>query len=750
MRFLILTQYFPPENGAPQVRLAALTRELRRLGHEVEVATAMPNYPTGEILGGYRGALYRREEWEGVPVHRVWLYASMGAGFRRLVSYASFAATSLVALSRAQRPDYLFVESPPLSLSLPAILAAAIWRVPVILNVADLWPDSVRELGIMQDGLALRAAERLERWLYHRSTYVTAVTEGIRATLVEQKGVPASKVLLLTNGVDTEMFHPGPPEPDLARELGWEAKRVFLYGGTLGIAQGLTVALDAMQMLQERAPEVMLAFIGDGSERKALEAAARERALSNVRFYDARPPEYLARLYRCAAAGFASLRDLPLFASARPSKIFPAMASAKPVIYSGAGEGARLIERACAGLVVRPEDPGALADAVVRLASNLALAADLGANGRRFVDAELTWRRLVGRWLDDLQERQCANSVAGNLRVRRASATALRVLHVIPGEPTGGTMIFAKRQVAALERAGTTGETFYLGSRTDPSVLARDGLRIRRLARSFRPHIIHAHYGTVTAALCACVRPAPLVISFRGSDLNPVYVGGRVRARLARLLSQCAALRATRIICMSTSLREQLWSRRTRVAVIPDGIDLDTFRPRPRDEVRRELGWALEDRVVVFNVGNNPQTKRLDLAEAAFARARAVRADLHLRLINGNEPPLRVAKLLNAADCLMVTSDHEGSPNIVKEALACDLPVVSVDVGDVAERLAGVTPSRVAERSARALAEALLEVVGQDARCNGVAAVRELSLDHIANRVLAVYHDAMVASVAPI
>src|SRR5205807_9750314 len=163
VRFLILTQYFPPEHGAPQVRLAAFARELRRLGHEVEVATAMPNYPTGEIFDGYRKAFYLREDWEGVPVHRVWLYASMGAGFKRLVNYGSFTATSLLALWRARRPDYLFVESPPLFLSLPAILAATVWRVPVIFNVADLWPDSVRELGIMKDGPILRAAERLER-----------------------------------------------------------------------------------------------------------------------------------------------------------------------------------------------------------------------------------------------------------------------------------------------------------------------------------------------------------------------------------------------------------------------------------------------------------------------------------------------------------------------------------------------------------------------------------------------------------
>jgi colanic acid biosynthesis glycosyl transferase WcaI len=426
MRFLILTQYFPPEIGAPPVRLAAVAQGLHGLGYEVEVATAMPNYPMGRIFDGYRGTLYRLEDWEGITVHRVWAYPSVGVGLQRLLNYGSFAATSLFALVRARRPDYLFVESPPLLLGVPALLAATVWRVPVIFNVADLWPDWGRAIGAIKEGPALRAAERLERWIYRRSAYVNAASEGIRAALVEQKGVPASKVLLLTNGADTELFHPGPPEPDLARELGWEGKRVLLYAGTLGVAQGLTVALDAMQRLRERAPEILLAFIGDGSERKALEAAARERALVNVRFYDARPPAYIARLYRCAAAGFASLRDLPALAGARPSKILPAMASGKPVVYSGPGEGARLIERARAGLVVRPEDPAALADAIARLAADPALAAELGASGRRFVEAELSWRAVLGRWIDELRKR------------RRPRRSPRRAGHVAPLQRSGG------------------------------------------------------------------------------------------------------------------------------------------------------------------------------------------------------------------------------------------------------------------------------------------------------------------------
>jgi len=324
----------------------------------------------------------------------------------------------------------------------------------------------------------------------------------------------------------------------------------------------------------------------------------------------------------------------------------------------------------------------------------------------------------------------------------KRTAPAPRVLHVIPGPAGGGSMVFARRQVASLERAGVAVQTFYLTSRTDPRTIAREGLSIHDVARRFQAQLIHAHYGTVTALLCACIAPVPLVITFRGDDLNLTDPGSG-RAALARVLSQGAALRAARIICVSARLKQHLWWRAARVTVIPSGVDLTLFRPRPREAARRELGWSYEDPVIVFNVGNDPRTKRLDLARAAFARARAACRNLRLHLIDGNEPPARIPLFLNAADCLLVTSDHEGSPNIVKEALACDLPVVSVDVGDVAERLAGVTPSRVVNRDADALAAALLEIVALGRRCNGAAAVRDLSEENIAQRVLAVYREAI-------
>jgi len=162
VRFLFLTQYFPPETGAPQVRLASLVRELSRLGHQVEIVTAFPNYPTGAIFPEFRGKLYQRDAWEGMTVHRTWVYPCMGGGLKRILNYISFTITCAWGLLRSKRADCVFVESPPLFLSIPGWIASRLWRARLIFNVADLWPDSVEQLGIMREGPALRFARALE------------------------------------------------------------------------------------------------------------------------------------------------------------------------------------------------------------------------------------------------------------------------------------------------------------------------------------------------------------------------------------------------------------------------------------------------------------------------------------------------------------------------------------------------------------------------------------------------------------
>lgn len=314
-----------------------------------------------------------------------------------------------------------------------------------------------------------------------------------------------------------------------------------------------------------------------------------------------------------------------------------------------------------------------------------------------------------------------------------------RVLAVIPGVEEAETMMPARRQVIALRGLGVQVKPFFLRSRTHPAILASELLRLRRELSSFNPDLIHAHYGTVTALFCALVCRLPMVVTFRGSDLQRPTSSSWLRFAASRVFSDFACLRASAIICVSEELLPNLRFGRSHAVVIPSGIDLARFRPMPKDEVRRCLGWAQEPLIVVFE-GRDPVHKRLDLAQSAIAQAsRRLGRPVTLYRLDGTLPHDRMPECLSASDCLLVCSDSEGSPNIVKEALACGLPIVSVPVGDVAIRTKDVIPGGVVARDAVSLGNALAAVLAQGLRSNGPEKVAELDETILSARVFEVY-----------
>lgn len=403
MRILVLSQYFPPEAGGPQVRLGAMCRELADRGHEVEAVTAMPNYPEGEIRSEYKGKLYVRDTYEGIPVHRLWLYTSKGAGIKRVINFLSFAATSLIGLFKSQRPDYIFTSSPPLFLGIPSVLASKVWGVPLIFNVADLWPDSARQLDLITNEFLLGLGEALEHWIYRNSDFVCAVTEGIRDTLKQEKRVNEEKLLFLPNGVDTETFSPRSYDQSLAEDLGVEDKWTILYAGTHGYAHGLDVALDTAD--RPGSEDIHFLLVGGGSEKDRLVRRADEMDLSNLTFLDPVSPETVGQLYSIADAGLSTLRDSPLFEGTRPAKVLAAMSTGTPVLYSGHGEGARMLKNAGAGVVTPPQDAEALADAIEHLRQNPTEADEMGNRGRQFIMENYSWKVLIGEWLEQLNQK---------------------------------------------------------------------------------------------------------------------------------------------------------------------------------------------------------------------------------------------------------------------------------------------------------------------------------------------------------
>ncbi len=399
--FLFVTQYYPPERGAAQVRLGAVTREVHRRGHRVDVVTSIPNYPTGRFFPGWsRRPLQRREE-DGIGVVRVWVWPAIGSGVGRLVNFLSFGVLSLLGLARAPRADWTVVEYPTLFGAVPSVLWCRLTRRQVVVNVADLWVDASVAVGALPDGWMVAVLLRLERWMLRSADVVNAVTEGLRDELVA-KGVAPDRVAWLPNGADTELFQPGEPDAADVEAVSLEAGvSLIVYAGTHGYVHGLDVVLDAADLLHDEPVRFLL--VGGGSEKERLVAEAASRGLEQVVFWDPVAPERVASLLKLAVAGLACTRQGDLYRSIRSAKMFPVMASAKPVLYSGDDEGAAMIAEVGAGWTTPAGDAEALADAVRELLAQPEEAAARGRRGRDHVVATTSWRIVVDGWLEHLE-----------------------------------------------------------------------------------------------------------------------------------------------------------------------------------------------------------------------------------------------------------------------------------------------------------------------------------------------------------
>jgi glycosyltransferase involved in cell wall biosynthesis len=402
--WLILTQYYAPEMGAPQVRLRALAKELKSSGAEVRVLTALPNYPTGKIFHNYSGRWQVSEKIDDIPVTRTWVYAGTGRSVRvRLMNYLSFTLTSSIAALTGPRPNVLFVESQPLSLGLIAVLMKWFRRVPYVYNVPDLQVDVAKQLGFINSKTALGLAQKLEDFFLRRAWKVSTVTKQF-IEHIKSRGIDHNKITFLPNGADIGSLRDLPPCQELITRWALQNKKVFLYVGTHAYYHGLDTIIDAATLLKDN-NDIAFLMVGEGPERERLKGLAKDRGLNNVVFAQS-PLEEMARLYSVAYASIATLRDMKVAKLMRLSKVFPSLSCGVPVIYSGSGEMADLLRENNCGVVVEPENPAALMSSIISLANAKETRERMGRAGRILVEKEYSWQVIIRNWLDELNGNQ--------------------------------------------------------------------------------------------------------------------------------------------------------------------------------------------------------------------------------------------------------------------------------------------------------------------------------------------------------
>lgn len=404
MKLLILTQYFPPETGAPQNRLFELAVRLKAKSVDVEILTAMPNYPKMEIFEAYKGKKYVEEEMEGLKIYRSRIFVSKSKGIvKRLMNYFSFVYTSYVRGKKLGNYDYLLCESPPLFLGYSAMRLAKKLKAKLIFNVSDLWPESAEKLDLVSNKFFLKMAYNLEAKLYNKSYLITGQTQGIVKSITER--FPHKTVFWLPNGVDVSKYDPAKVQPYGFREKYNIAKDaiVFFYGGIIGHAQGLEIIVNVADRF--RNSNVKFVLLGSGPEKDKLLALNEKLGLSNVIFAEPVGRNEIGGIIKEIDVSLVPLRKLDLFMGAIPSKIFEILAMEKPILLGVDGEARELfINEGQSGWFFEPENLDDLENKINQIITQPKEIELMGKNGRQYVTEKFNRDTIVQKFYDFLLE----------------------------------------------------------------------------------------------------------------------------------------------------------------------------------------------------------------------------------------------------------------------------------------------------------------------------------------------------------
>lgn len=406
MHILFLSHYFPPEVNAPASRTFEHSRAWVQSGHRVTVVTCAPNHPRGKVYDGYRNALYTREEKDGIQIVRVWTYVTANEGFlKRTLNYISYLIAVLLVTPFLPKADIVISTSPQFFNGLAGYFVSRMKRAPWILEIRDLWPESIVAVGAMTNKTIIHLLEWLELFAYRKADRIVPLTDAFQR-FIERKGIPKHKITVIKNGADLSLYKPVSGRNSLAETLGLADKFVASYFGTHGMAHHLETILQAAQRLRDY-PQIVFLLAGDGAEREKLLALRDELALTNVLMLEQQPKEQMPWLWALSSVSVILLKKSDLFTTVIPSKLFESMAMGTPIILGVQGESAEIVTHAEAGFCIEPEDAQELAARVLALFTDAALRARFGTKGRQYVIEHFNRRTLAQRF-EQLLQATCA------------------------------------------------------------------------------------------------------------------------------------------------------------------------------------------------------------------------------------------------------------------------------------------------------------------------------------------------------
>jgi len=408
VKILYVSQYFPPEMGAPAARAAELSRHWARMGHEVTVLTGFPNHPTGVVPEDWRSRLHGMhyaETVNGVRVVRTWLWPLPNRkAHERIRNYASFCISAAVSGLALPKPEVVIATSPQLLVALSGWWLAWWKRVPFVFEVRDLWPESLAAVGAGSEGTLLhRTLGAVAGFLYLRADRIVVVTPAFKDHLIRYWNVPAAKISVVENGVETDLFRLDPAAMEVRKQLKVEDRFLICYIGTMGNAHGLETVIAAAEELQTALPRSLLLLIGEGAEKERIVELAAARRLTNIEFLDQQPRERIPAYISAADLCLVMLKKTELFKTVIPTKLLEYMACERPVIVAVDGQARQIVEEAGAGVFVEPENSKELVRAILNLAKDPEHRRKMGSNGRQYIVNKLSREKTAWDYIAVLQ-----------------------------------------------------------------------------------------------------------------------------------------------------------------------------------------------------------------------------------------------------------------------------------------------------------------------------------------------------------